>query len=654
MRKWFYTRLAFSNMLKNRRTYVPYLITSTFTVAMFFMMAALAFEQGLDALPAGVSFVRSILSLGVIVVALFAAIFLFYTHSFLIKRRKKEIGLFNILGMEKKHLAKLMLIETAFTALISIGLGIALGMLLSRLMALLLCRILGVALAFSVSFSLLSILPTIALFFCIFLLTFLHAVWQVHLTAPIDLLKGSNVGEKEPKNKWLLTLIGLIALGGGYYLALSITNPVFALTVFFLAVILVIIGTYLLFTCGSITFIKALKRNKRFYYQTNHFISVSGMLYRMKQNAVGLANICILSTMVLVMLSTTTALIAGLNEAIKNRYPSEFSVQIPYESEEAITKINNLVETAVEARGGRVETQWQLSYIDCLVTHDAPDHLSTEQLEQGDDYYLHILAQQDFTALTGLGAPLNNDEAMVFSETLHYTEPFIKIDDISLRVALSGQTDALSDKFESFVTIFPDLYVVVKDVPTFLTLFQTADVSTRFRLHFDTGLSEDTQLLLKEDLLSTLPFSSGGFLECRASGGQETQAMYAGFFFLGLFLGLLFLMATVLILYYKQLSEGTDDKQRFTIMQNVGLSHREVQRAIHSQTLTLFFLPLFAAFTHLLFAYPMIKRIMLLMNLPDSAPFTLFTIITCALFALFYLITYLLTARTYAKIVTEQ
>ena len=667
MRKWFYTRLALSNMLKNRRAFIPYLITAVFTVAMFFMMASLAYDKGLNTLPAGTRFIREILGFGVYVVALFAAVFLFYTHSFLIKRRKKEIGLFNILGMEKRHLAKLMLIETAFTLLISVGLGLLLGMLFSRLMALLLCAVLSIPPAFSLAFGLNVFTPTLLLFFGIFSLTFLHSLLQVHLATPIALLKGGNAGEKEPKNKWFFTLIGAGCLGTGYYLALTIEDPVYALTLFFVAVVLVIVGTYLLFTCGSITLIKSLKRNKRFYYKSNHFISVSGMLYRMKQNGVGLANICVLSTMVLVMLSTTTALLAGMDAAVLDRYPNEFYLRASFKTQEDIVLVDVAVKSAVEARGGQIQNAWQERSLHWPVCYDDAGSFSFDNEEGKTNFVLYAFPQSDFTALTGMGEPLDDGEIIVLSENFlynqptftldarsYYDRPISKLGGMRFTVADALQSDVLATKFGALSIIYPNLYVAVKDVDTLLDMAESFEILTHYTLRFDTGLPEETQFLLKDEISRSLPELDSRYIEFRAGGRQELQSIYAAFFFLGLFLGSLFLVATVLILYYKQLSEGHDDKARFTIMQNVGLSRREVYRAIHSQTLLLFFLPLAAAFIHIAFAFPMIKRIMLLMNLPDTAAFLLFTGITCALFAVFYFIVYNLTARVYGKIVTEQ
>lgn len=663
MRKWFYTRLAFSNMVKNRRTFVPYVLTAIITVAMCFMMAALTFDKGLDSLPVGAGFIRAILGLGIVIVGIFAAIFLFYTHSFLIKRRKKEMGLFNILGMEKKHLFKLMCIETLATAFISIVLGLLSGMLFSKLAALLLYRIIGGELSFMMVFSPLAFILTGFLFLGIFFLTLLHSLWQVHLSNPIALLKGGQVGEREPKNKWVLTVLGILSLGTGYYLALSVKNPVSALAVFFIAVILVILGTYLLFTAGSITLLKALRKNRRYYYKTNHFISVSGMLYRMKQNAVGLANICILSTMVLVMMSTTTSLIVGLEDALMVRCPYEFSMSVDNKDSKAV---HEAVERVLWENGAEAADLAAFRSLAVLAAASAPGAFDTtrDALDNLKDLYqIVLLPQADFTAITGLGGPLGENEVMVFSDTLNYTEPMFSLTGQSWRVAVNGQTALLNRQIESFITIYPYLYVVVPDIQTLNAVGATLEKPPQYALKFDTMLDVSAQTALAPKLRKAVAAALRGgdeqktisfSFESRAQMRPEIVGMYAGFFFLGLFLGLLFLMATVLILYYKQISEGYDDRGRFHIMQNVGLSRDEARKAIRSQTVTLFFLPLLSTFVHLAFAFPMIRRIMLLMNMPESAPFLEYTVLACAVFSVFYVAVYLLTARTYTKTVSER
>ena len=323
MKRGFFLKLAAGNIKKNGKTYIPYILTCIMTVAMFYIVKSLSLNPGLDSMLGG-NFLNTTMGLGSGVVAIFSFIFLFYTNSFLVKQRKKEFGVFNILGMERRHIARVVGWETVYVTLISLAAGLGLGLALDKVMFLVVARIIGaeVPLGFFVSAE--AIAYTIIFFLVLFILIYLNSVRQIHAADPIELLRAGNVGEKEPKANWLLTVWGIATLGGGYYIAITTRNPIASVLMFFAAVVLVIVGTYLLFTSGSIALLKMLRKNKRYYYRTKHFVSVSGMIYRMKQNAVGLANICILSTMVLVMVSTTTSMMVGMEEIIRNRYPADF------------------------------------------------------------------------------------------------------------------------------------------------------------------------------------------------------------------------------------------------------------------------------------------------------------------------------------------
>ncbi len=342
MSKMFYQKLAVTNIKKNGKTYFPYILTCISTIAMFYIMNFISVNDGLDSMYGGRE-LKTILNLGTYVIGFFSVVFLFYTNSFLIKRRKKELGLYNILGMEKKHIAKLLLWETLFVAIISMILGLISGIAVSKLIFLVLLKILNFKVTMGFVISTNSIVKTVILFGSIFLLTLINNMRQIHLAKPVELLKGGQIGEKEPKTKWILTLIGILSLGAGYYIALTTEAPLAALNMFFLAAILVMIGTWSLFTAGSIALLKMLRKNKKFYYKTNHFINVSGMIYRMKQNAVGLANICILSTTVLVMLSTTVSLYIGMEDVLRTRFPRDISISAKNISKEKSEMINNLV-----------------------------------------------------------------------------------------------------------------------------------------------------------------------------------------------------------------------------------------------------------------------------------------------------------------------
>lgn len=320
MSRAFYLNLAVDNLKKNARTIIPYILTSVLTTMMLYMVVSLATNPHLDEIVGGTS-IKQLLGFGIVIIEIFAFIFLFYTHSFLIKRRQKEFALFSILGMEKKHLARVLFYETLITLLVSLILGIGLGVLLDKAMFLIIAKMIGADIVLGFYFSFFGMRQCVLVIGLIYVLIYFYSMIRIHISSPIELLHSDHMGEKEPKAKWVLSIIGILCLGIGYYLSITTKNPLSALYVFFVAVVLVIIGTYLLFTSISITFLKLMKKNRNYYYKTNHFISISGMMYRMKQNAVGLANICILSTMVLVMLSTTLSMWSGIDEIVDSQYP---------------------------------------------------------------------------------------------------------------------------------------------------------------------------------------------------------------------------------------------------------------------------------------------------------------------------------------------
>lgn len=313
-----YGKLALTNLKNNRKTYIPYILTAVLTVMMYYIMDGLSRNSTI-----GDQSLHLILVYARGVIIIFAIIFLFYTNSFLIKRRKKEIGVYNILGMGKRHIARMLIVETLVTAAASIGIGIISGTIFGKLMYLVLLKLLHYDIRMDFEVSADTLMYTLVFFLAIFIMTLVYNLFQIKISNPVELLHGGSQGEKEPKTKWLMTVFGVIALGTGYFIAITVDQPLAAIQAFFVAVVCVILGTYALFTAGSVALLKALRRNKKFYYQTKHFSAVAGMIYRMKQNAVGLANICILSTMVLVMISTTISLYVGMEDVLRTRYPRE-------------------------------------------------------------------------------------------------------------------------------------------------------------------------------------------------------------------------------------------------------------------------------------------------------------------------------------------
>ena len=540
-KRGFYPRLALRSLRLNGKFYLPYLLSGVVSAAMLYDILFLNMNDGVARLK-GANAVQGLLGFGALIVALFSFALICYTNGFLMKRRQKELGLYNILGMEKRHLARLLFWETVYSALICVLGGLLLGVLLSKLFLLLLCAVMRVDVAFGFEVPRDAVLYTGAGFGIIFLLTYLLNLLRLRRVKPIELLKGGETGEREPKTKWLLAVLGLVTTGAGYYLSITARDPMNALELFFLAVVLVIIGTFCLFTAGSIALLKALRKNRKYYYQTRHFTAVSGMLHRMKRNAAGLATICILSTMVLVTVSTTLCLYMGVSEILDLTYSRDVQTYVNYGAPEDLPKIKAVYEAKAAEYGVKMENFAALCFY-------AP---ATE----------HINNRTDI-------------------------DPYLA--KAAVEVAI-GTGDL--------------------------------DLSSRWV-----------------------------FTDDSRSGRIDFWASLGGFFFIGLFLGSLFLMAAVLIVYYKQVSEGYEDARSFVIMQQVGMTQREVKSSIKSQISLVFFLPLLAAACHTAGAFPMTKLILTLFGLSNTGLFGLCSLVTILIFAVVYYLIYRLTAREYYRIV---
>lgn len=665
MNRMLYPKLAANNIKKNTKTYIPYIITCILTVAMYYIMESLSGNDGLKNIY-GSEAVTTTLNLGSVITAIFAFIFLFYTNSFLTKNRKKEFGIFNILGMEKKHIAKVIAYENLYVVIISIGLGFLTGILLDKLMYLIIAKIVKAEIALGFYISKEAVLHTIILFGILFLLIFLNSLRMIHLSKPIELLKGGNVGEKEPKAKWFIALLGLGCLGAGYYISLTVENPVSALKLFFIAVILVIAGTYLLFTSSSIAFLKLLKKNKGFYYKTNHFISVSGMIYRMKQNAVGLANICILSTMVLVMVSSTASLIIGTEDLIMNRYPYEIAVYSEEGNSENNEKILNIVKEVTKKENKNIKNEIKYSSLGFTAVFDDKDTFTLSNDYNLDNNFknLFFITAEDYSNFIGKNVKLADDEVIIYSNREKYNE---KKDYFKL----FGKTYRIIDRTDEFVengmisaNITSTHGIVVKDISVIKELYEKQKEvleddanGIEFYYGIDIGGSKEGQKALytniKNEINAQSKELSSCTTECREFKRSDIYALYGSLFFLGMFLGLLFTMATVLIIYYKQISEGYEDKKRFEIMQKVGMSNQEVKSSIHSQVLTVFFLPLITAGIHVAVAFPIIRKILLMLSLTNTKLYIICTMASFLVFALIYGFIYLLTAKVYYRIVKK-
>ena len=662
-----YTKLAITNIKNNRQFYFPYLLTGIITVAMFYIMCALESNPGIQSMP-GAKDLGLILRLGIGVIGIFAVIFLFYTNSFIIKRRKKELGIYNILGMEKRHIAKILSKEAFFTAIIAIGGGLVTGVLFHKLACMLLYRMIGFNGGITFSFSKKGVMITAILFAIVYLLTYIYDLFQVQLANPIELLQSGNKGEREPKTKAIMAVLGVLCLGTGYFIAITTKNPIKALTLFFVAVILVIIGTYLLFTAGSIALLKILRRNKGYYYQTKHFTSVSGMIYRMKQNAVGLANICILSTMVLVAVSTTVSLYVGVEDIMKERYPNEINIRAYYDtgapSEDSIAPI---VEKSVKESGRKIRHEEDYLELYFAAIKDQGQYsLDKEKVKTAGDRVsgFVVLTREDCKKKYNEEIPeLAENEVALF--TIKKTDmDTLVLENRSYHVKEIKQFQNTED-FETIADIMDEYYyVIVNDVQDMERLWQlqkdiyqenSSSISRQVRLDID-GDSEQKKECFENIKTALGPEQAKAriLIDSRQSSLDEFYQIYGGFLFLGLFLGILFLMITVLIIFYKQISEGYDDKERFSIMEKVGMSNDEVKATIRSQVMTVCFLPILMAAIHVGMAFPMIKRLLSLFGLSNTALFAGCMAGTILVFVLIYLLVFLKTSKTYYKIVGEQ
>lgn len=656
MNKFLYQKLAFTNIKKNGKFYFPYILTCIGTISMFYIMCSITFNDGMKKMPGADSLII-IMNLGCIVIGFFSSIFLFYTNSFLMKRRKKELGLYNILGMEKRHIAKIMLFETIITSIISISFGLLFGILFDKLICMILLKILNFSVVIGFQISIIGIFISLMLFCGIFAATLIYNLLRIQLSKPIELLKGGNLGEKEPKTKLIMTFIGTLCLGIGYYIALTTKSPLDALTLFFLAVILVIVGTYFIFTAGSIALLKLFRKNKNYYYKTKHFTSVSGMLYRMKQNAVGLANICILSTMVLVMVATTVSLYIGVQDALNNRFPNDITVTIRNPEDNQREAVLPAIEKAVKYKNGTISNMTEYSYLSFIVNKED----NTFSTDHGNYYsshdqirVLYFMTSDEYKKLTGESAILKSNEVLVYSNGEYIGDTFnifgkkYLITDYLINSPISANyTDIINNVY----------YIIVSDDTALNAIYQEqleaykSDASDLiYHISFDVDGTKEEKIALA-DTVSDATVKYGSFTESKQKHENSFYTMYGSLLFLGIFLGFLFLMATVLIIYYKQISEGYDDKERFSIMQKVGMSHTEVKSTIKSQVLKVFFIPLVMSVIHIAAAFKMITKLLILLNLTNIPLFLICTIATVLIFAIIYAIVYGMTARVYYRIV---
>ena len=656
MRKGFFPRLALSGIRKNRSIYYPYILTAVLTTAMMYIMGSL---QNASTDYSGT--LAFSLQLGIVVTSVFSVVFLFYTNSFLMRRRKKEFGLYNILGMEKRHLARLILWETALMLVISLALGLAAGVLLDKLMHLALSRLVGQTASLTFALSPGAMRYTAVLISLTFVLILVNSVRQVYFARPVELLRSAEVGEREPKARWLLGLLGLASLGTGYWLSATVKDAGAMILFFFVAVLLVIAGTYLLFTSGSITLLKVLRKNRRYYYQPDHFISVSGMIYRMKQNAVGLANVCILSTMVLVMVFSTLSLWLGMEDTLNSRLRSDIDVRT---ASADVSALEAAVDETLRQAGASREDTWTYRYLSFSALPTADGFASVVSFTENDALFgnpatFQAMPLEDYNRMLGRNETLAPGEILLECTRGSFAGDTLRLLDETF--AIKARIDDGLGAGQALASIYDYYCLVVDSMDTLRRLddqqraaygSHATGIFTTMSFYLSPAspeLSRTVAALLRDGA------QENGFTSVAERGElrENLMTLYGGLLFVGLFLGLLFTMAMILIIYYKQITEGYEDRERYRIMRKVGLSRREIRRSISSQILIVFFLPLAAAGLHVTFAFPGIVTMFRALSMTNVT-----LIAGCALgsfagFAALYGAVYLLTARVYYRIVSE-
>lgn len=682
MRGGFYIRLAKDGILKNRKFYFPYILTCICMIMMFYVVRFLSVNETFKTIRGG-DLLQGLLGVGVFVVAVFALIFLFYTNSFLVRRRQKEFGLYNILGMGKRNLVKILIWENLITAAVSIVLGLLCGVLFSKLAELAAVRMLGGTTGFGITMELDSVLYTAALFLGIFALIMMRMLVSIYRLRPVEMLRSENVGEKPPKANWILALIGLILLGIAYYMAVAILDPVSAVMMFFNAVFLVIVATYLLFISGSVALCRILQKNKNYYYKTKHFVSLSSMAYRMKRNGAGLASICILSTMMLVTVSSTTCVYTQVDQAVEQRYTRDINISMYDEftkaPDQSITEPYIETMSGVLGEYGMTAQDVQKYYLYDNYGIQAGDQFKLNMYEDEAngtlDYSsmieLYFITLADYNALTGENRELGEDEMLVCPMKMEYNYDTLTIEEFGTWNV--EKLDAAPVSIGSVeANMNGSLILVVKDI-SFVEAVAQYEYDTAMeyggyfgritqQYGFNLDCSEEKQLEIYDDIFNAVNqlgqenTALADFMtESKAQGRSDIIGINGGLFFLGILLGSVFLFGTVLIMYYKQISEGYEDQKRFDILMKVGMTQKEVKRSINSQVLTVFFLPLIMAGVHLAFAFPLISKMLMLISTAADRELLMIVTVGCYLvFALFYMIVYWVTSKSYYTIVNPK
>lgn len=641
MTRSLHARLARLGLKNNRRITLPYILTAAAMVMLFYIVFFLANDEEIRHIKGG-TFLQMWMAFGIWVIGIFSVIFLFYTNSFIMKHRRRELGLYNILGMDKFNLARVLGRETLFTSAVSIAAGLAAGILLSKLAQLMLFRLMGEDAPLSFSVNPMIALVTVAVYAGIFLLVHLRSLLTLGRSDPLALFRDAAAGEREPKGNILLALLGILTLGGGYYIAVTVTDVYTAITFFFYAVILVIVGTYYCFISGSVTALRLMRKNKRFYYKPRHFVNVSGMIYRMRRSGAGLASITILATMVLVMLSSTSCLTLGSEAILNRRYPRSFSFTSSYSDANPDT-LRADVDAILAERALTPENAIDYHYGSAVLFRTDGALLGPEEAGSSAPVLVEVYPLADYNRAAGTSLTLAPGEAYLDSARPKGDE-----------IRLPGGTVRVRERFDfaipasgtALTSAYPVVRLILPDEASCLRVLDTPFLYARYA--FDLDLEPETAADTARELLTAVTCERK---DCSILDRAEFYSMYAGLFALAILLAVAFLLAAVLIMYYKQITEGYEDQARFGVMRRVGMTDDEIRASINAQVLTIFFLPLGAATLHMAFAFPLVSRILRIFGLTDTGMLLALTAASIAAFALFYLVVYRITSRAYYRIV---
>lgn len=670
-----YLRLALTGIKKNGRSYVPYILTAALMIMIFYIIAFLGNNPLLQQMEGG-NGMAMILSIGVFVMAIFAAIFLFYTNSFLVKRRKREFGLYNILGLGKRQVARILVWETLFEYAAALVLGLGFGIFFSKLAEMLATRMLSEELTYVFTVDIVGVIAAVIWFAIVFAAILMNSLRQLFFSRPIELLHSENTGERPPRTNIPVAVIGLILLGIAYFMAVTIERPDAALAAFMFAVIMVIIATYLLFIAGSVVMCKILQKNKNYYYKINHFVSVSQMAFRMRRNGAGLASICILATMVLVTISSTTSLYFGLDSFVDKEYPYDI-VTTTYIQEtgpdlfdKVYETINKTVRENGYPEGPRDEyIQHSLSFSGYFLRESMGVPLPDPDTDtEESNYYVpgQFYLIEEFRDTEDLDITLGERDIAVYEPNTEWLKHSgkVTIGNVGEFNIIPIEHQMNFDKEKLYSTSAIPVYIFVKDISVMNEIFQFQkeeyghSIYARYNFNLSDEKTEMTEVERVHELLwsevseISKKYNTAIDLDNKMTLLDSYYGLYSGLFFLGIIMSGVFIISAALIMYYKQISEGFEDAARFEILQNVGMNRREIRSAINSQVLIVFFLPLAAAGLHMTFAFPILSRLLRLFDMTDTGLFAIMTVGSFIAFTLIYVLFYKITSRSYLNIVS--